>query len=152
MAMSTAISTGNTILQKAFLEGVDITPMKLQKLVYCLYKAMYKRTKHPLFDERFEAWKYGPVLPSIYDAFKQYGSNAIRDYARDYEGRIFVIDEESSNEFRECLNETWAKYKGYDGLVLSAFTHKSDTAWRKAIDARRTYLDDQDIDMEEDFV
>lgn len=149
--MADTINVGNTILQRAFIENVDITPMKLQKLLYCLYKEYYKRTKRPLFGERFEAWKYGPVLPSIYAAFKQYGSNSIKNYARDASGKIYVVDMNSSIDFWNSFYKVWELYKNVDGIVLSSYTHRADSAWRKAIDARRPYLLDQDIEEERDF-
>ena len=75
--MVSALNVGNSILQRGFKENIDITPMKLQKLIYLVYKRYYQETGKALFSERFEVWKYGPVLTSVYDEFKKYKSNAI---------------------------------------------------------------------------
>ena len=149
--MITALNVGNNILKRAFAENIDITPMKLQKLIYCVYKEYYKKTQRALFDERFEAWKYGPVLRSVYDSFKYCGANAIKKYHTDSKGEAFCVSEVNSSIFLESLDKVWKKYKNYDGLVLSAFTHAPNTAWRKAIDSKRAYLKDEDILQEEDF-
>lgn len=60
--MVTALNIANAILYKGFNEGVDLTPMKLQRLLYLTYKEFYKRTNTLLFDEKFEVWKYGAVV------------------------------------------------------------------------------------------
>ncbi|MCI6124674.1 MAG: DUF4065 domain-containing protein [Enterocloster clostridioformis] len=150
--MVNALIIGNTILDRAFKEDKDITPMKLQKLIFCLYKEYYKSTGRALFDERFEAWKYGPVLRSVYDEFKSSGSNSIKRFSISDDGKVYVADTSSSPLFREAFDKVWENYSDYDGIVLSSFTHKSNTAWRKAIDKRKIYLDDNDIAGEEDYI
>lgn len=150
--MVNALIVGNSILDRAKKENKDITPMKLQKLIYCLYKEYYKKTGRALFDERFEAWKYGPVLRSVYDAFKKYGSNAIKDFSVSADGNVYVVNQESSLGFKNAFDRVWTLYSDYDGIVLSSFTHKLDSAWRKAIDRRSIYLLDTDIALEDDYV
>lgn len=43
-----------------------ISNLKLQKLLYFSWLEYYRRNGTPLFEEEFEAWKYGPVVPSVY--------------------------------------------------------------------------------------
>ena len=57
--MVSALNVGNNILKRGFSENIDITPMKLQKLIYLVYKKYYQDTKKVLFSEPFEVWKYG---------------------------------------------------------------------------------------------
>ena len=38
--MITALDVANTFLERANKEKIDITPMKLQKLIYLLYNSM----------------------------------------------------------------------------------------------------------------
>jgi uncharacterized phage-associated protein len=52
--------------------GDVLTNLKLQKLLYyaqAWYLALHQK---PLFDEDFEAWVHGPVLPSQYRRFKEF--------------------------------------------------------------------------------
>lgn len=149
--MLTALTVGNTILNRAFVEDIDITPMKLQRLLYFLYKDYYKKTNRTLFDERFETWKFGPVLPSVYQEFKDRGANSIKRYAANDDGKVYTVDEDSSPIFKNSLNTVWSKYKNFDGTVLSSLTHRQNTAWRKAVDAGENYLSDLDIKQDEDF-
>ncbi|WP_304649351.1 Panacea domain-containing protein [uncultured Duncaniella sp.] len=54
-----------------------ISNMKLQKLLY--YEQGYHLAyfDEPLFDEEIEAWKFGPVVPQIYDKYKIYHDSPI---------------------------------------------------------------------------
>ena len=84
--MVTALNVANNVLERGFSEDIDITPMKLQKLVYLIYKKYYQDTDKILFQDRFEVWKYGPVVRSIYDEFKEFGGNAIKRYSKEKNG------------------------------------------------------------------
>lgn len=44
----------------------EITPLKLQKLVYYTQAWSLVRDGQPMFAEQFEAWRYGPVVPELY--------------------------------------------------------------------------------------
>lgn len=144
--MVTALNVGNNILVRAFDENIDITPMKLQKMIYFVYRDYLRIAKKALFNERFETWKYGPVVRSVYDQYKKYGANAIKDYAYAPEGKYYyTVNEESSPIFKKVIDSVWGKYKNYDGTYLSAMTHKVGTAWRKAYEAKKPYLSDDDI-------
>ena len=59
----------NFFLRKSWKEGSDITVMKLIKILWFAYGFWLALTKKRLFDEQFEAWRYGPVVPSIYHEF-----------------------------------------------------------------------------------
>lgn len=150
--MVSALTVANTILDRAQRDRIDMTPMKLQKMTYIVYKEYLKRTGRPLFPERFEVWKYGPVLRDVYDAFKSYGANAIRNLFKDCDGNIYVVDEDSSPVFKEILDSVWRRYKLYDGIRLSEMTHKKDTAWYKAAKSNQVFLADEDIRNEEAFI
>lgn len=150
--MITALNVANTILERAFKEDIDVTPMKLQKLVYIVYKEYLKKTNKSLFSERFEVWKYGPVISSMYDIFKKNKSNAIKEFGAETDGTVWVVDMSSSGNFRIVLDDVWDKYKYIDGIRLSEMTHRKDTAWRKALMAGKPFLSDDDIKGEESFV
>lgn len=144
--MVSALIVGNNFLQRGFKEDIDITPMKLQKLVYFTYRDYLKSAGTPLFSERFEAWRYGPVVSSIYDRYKNYGSNAIRQYATENDGQtILTVNEATSPVFYGVIENVWNHCKSFDGIYLSSLTHQSGTAWSKAIDNGLPYLSDDDI-------
>ena len=50
--------------------GRQIDEMKLHKLLYLTQREAIIETGEPLFEDQFEAWKYGPVLYSVHKAFQ----------------------------------------------------------------------------------
>ncbi len=147
--MIDAITVANTILKRGKQEDIPITPMKLQKIVYFIYRDYLQQTGQPLFSERFEPWDYGPVIRDIYDAFKKYGRNHIKKYAVSRDGKTaYVVNEKTSPKLSEIIDIVWAKCKYQDGISLSKRTHEEGGAWRKAYLNSYPYLLDEDIKEE----
>jgi uncharacterized phage-associated protein len=118
--------------------------MKLQKMLYFLYRDYLKQTKDPLFTERFSAWKYGPVLESVYYTFKDYGSQGITNYGG-YPGPVYSVKEETDRTLKELLDNLWNKCRPYNGIYLSQLTHKPECAWYKAWTNKQMFLQDEEI-------
>ena len=57
--------------------GHALTPMKLQKLVYFSHGWHLAMLNSALIDENVEAWAFGPVIPSLYHEFKEFGNSPI---------------------------------------------------------------------------
>ena len=49
---------------------LDVTPLKLQKLLYYTQAVCLVKYNKPAFDDEIEAWEYGPVIRKIYDKYK----------------------------------------------------------------------------------
>ena len=143
--MITALNVANNILFRAFNEKCDTTPMKLQKLLYFVYKTYLQKTETALFSDRIEAWKYGPVIAVVHNEFKAYKAKRIKKFHRSVDGSIWAVDEDSDEDFYHSINYVWGTYKDYNGISLSILTHKPGTAWRKAYEAGELYLNDLDI-------
>lgn len=141
-------TVANTFLLLGFEEHIGISPMKLQKLTYFLYKEYLKSTNMPLFSEPFEKWKYGPVLPSLYYEFSSFGASSINRLARNAKGQAEIIDLERTTALTNAVKKVWEIYKNYSAVELSALTHKKDTAWDKAENYK---LSDKDIKNEREL-
>ena len=76
-----------------------------------------------MIDENPEAWKYGPVIPSLYHRYKHYKNQEIRPV-----GPPRRFDD---NELNKYLDFIWEKYGDLTGLQLSDKTHEIDTPWFK---------------------
>lgn len=98
-----------------------LTNLKLQKLAYYaqgFYGAIYDT---PLFDEPIEAWTHGPVVPSLYHAYKQYGSSPI-DAPIDFQSSDLNDDEMG------LLQEVYDIYGQFSAWRLRDMTH-AESPW-----------------------
>jgi len=119
----------NNILQRALEEHIDVTPMKLQKLLYFVSCEYIKKTNTPLFREEFEVWKYGPVLPSVYSVFSSYGKEPILSYAKDAKGISYIVDEDEAPALKASIETIWQTFKNWNAVALSQITHREGSAW-----------------------
>ncbi|GGB41909.1 hypothetical protein GCM10011409_19320 [Lentibacillus populi] len=132
-----------------FLSKDSMSPKKLQKLLYYAYSWTLalqnedvENLENKLFDNNFEAWVHGPVLPSVYHDFKTFGYH---DIARLEDYKI-KFDE----DIEDILNQVWDEYGDYNGNQLESITHQEEP-WKKArgdcspIERCNTLISDEDI-------
>lgn len=93
-----------------------ISPMKLQKLLYYAQGFALAILGRPLFQEDFEAWQYGPVIPSVYHRYKELGNKAIPKV--DLESFDHYTQEE-----KRLLNDVYTAFGQYSAWALSDMTH-----------------------------
>jgi uncharacterized phage-associated protein len=96
--------------------------MRLLKLVYISHGWMLALYDKPLFQESAEAWPYGPVVPSVYHAYKRFRGNVIS-------GTPTAEPQGFSSDERNLMGQVWEAYKPYTALQLSALTHQPNTPW-----------------------
>lgn len=134
----------NCFLQRDFEDGcATITPMKLQKLVYCLHGWHLAIEDEPAIDGQFEAWPYGPVEEELYHIFKSYGGNPIKSYATSWindEKKAFVVPN-SNHRFYEIVDFVAKKYMKFSATELSAMTHEPGTPWSITRGRRKSEID-----------
>lgn len=149
--MINPLYVANTILLKAHEENIDISPMKLQKLIYIFYKKNLQNNNEKLFNDKFEVWKYGPVLSSVYEYFKPFRSKPITNYFMDTDNTFTTLDLSSNKNVKNAFDDMWKVYKHFDGVYLSMLTHLEGTAWDKAKNQNKDFLEDNDIIQEFDY-
>jgi uncharacterized phage-associated protein len=128
-------------------EKISLSPMKLQKLIYFTYRDYLKGSGNKLFSERISAWRYGPVVESVYNHFKPFEAQSINKFYRNGIGDVLKLSE-SSEIFGSVIKSVWEKYRGFSGIELSKITHRKGTAWHKAWLNDDDYLNDEDIKNE----
>jgi uncharacterized phage-associated protein len=130
--MKSAINIANYFLKKSFEDGIDMTPMKLIKLVYIAHGWHLGLFDSELISEPTEAWKYGPVVSSVYRMFKKYKTERISsiDFPNEkYKGEYYdLLKDVNTSAF---LDKIWDVYKSYSGGQLSDLTHQANTPWSK---------------------
>jgi len=126
--METPLAIANYFIKKSQDTGVELSPMKLVKLIYLSHAWYLAITNEPLLPESVEAWKYGPVVPSIYHLFKKYGNEQITQMEMDY--ACMTYPEVTNKEVISLLDAIWELYAlNYSGLQLSTLTHEKDSPW-----------------------
>ncbi|MCR9171743.1 MAG: DUF4065 domain-containing protein [bacterium] len=99
-----------------------ISPMKLIKLVYISHAWYLGLSGNALIDENPEAWKYGPVIPTLYHKYKNYGNRNI-----DYINVKSILDKEAPiGAFLEAI---WNQYGHFSAVELSSKTHEPGSPW-----------------------
>jgi uncharacterized phage-associated protein len=75
--MHDALTVAWRMLQVAKAKGIQMSNLKLQKLIYIAHGYLLGWKGQPLVSEEIEAWNYGPVVNSIYHQFKNFGDSLI---------------------------------------------------------------------------
>jgi uncharacterized phage-associated protein len=75
----------NAVLDRAEASGRQITNLDLQKIVYFLHGHFLRKHGIPLVASEFEAWPYGPVHKTLYDAFRSYNDTSIEGRADSFD-------------------------------------------------------------------
>jgi len=140
--MYNPIYVSNNFLIRSFKQRTPITSMKIQKMLYFLYKDYLQEIGVSLFSERFSTWKYGPVLESVYYTYKEYGGNSITNYGGN---PVYCLKEDSDPVLKHYIEKTWSNSRPYNGIYLSQLTHKTESAWYKAWVNNYPFLLDEDI-------
>lgn len=104
-------------IAKYFINELHPEPLKLQKLLYFAQGFSYAFYDKELFDDDFEAWVHGPVIPSIYHEYKSYEYNPIN---LDYNLKEFDRD---TIDLLEYIKKNYAKY---DAKYLEEITHREE--------------------------
>jgi uncharacterized phage-associated protein len=119
-------TVANYFLDLAGRDGVPIDPLKLQKLIYLAHGWSLVLLRRPLIKESFEAWNYGPVVPSLYKAFQKFGASPITEHAPEVSMEShYGLD----NQTKSLLDAVWETYKKLNAIQLSMLTHEPGYAW-----------------------
>lgn len=121
-----------------------LTLLRLVKLVYIAHGFMLAVCDRGLLDPRFdrvEAWKYGPVIPSVYMSFRHNGANTIDkkesvmvgfldDYGVKFETpELSTAEDKDKEDIQGCLDFVWNRYIDFTAGDLVEITHQSGTPW-----------------------
>ena len=132
-----ALSVANYFIELAARDHKPIHLLGLVKRVYIAHGFALALLGRGLLDERFdrvEAWKYGPVIPSVYHSFKQYRKNSITEPTvmlhQDVFGVFdFIIPKLTDEKEKNIVEMVWKRYLNYTDSQLVALTHRDGTPW-----------------------
>lgn len=112
----------NRFLELAADRGGTLTPMQVLKLVYIAHGWMLGLYGRPLIKDEVQAWQYGPVIPRLYDAMRQFRSNPVK-------GPLHAPNQPLSREEASIVEQVYDRYGHLTGPGLSRLTHQSGSPW-----------------------
>lgn len=136
------------IKQDRKLEGIDVakyilsktkcTQLKLQKLVYLCFADYLCSTGKELFTDAIYAFKYGPVVDTVYEKYKKYGYKPIEDEKENINSSVPEMPAKSRILFAEdgtekiiSIDTTLKEYGHLTAGQLVDLTHRESTPWSK---------------------
>lgn len=136
--MNNALSIANHFIQLAKDENMDITQLGLMKRVYIAYGFCLAMLNKSVFDDRFdrvEAWRYGPVVPSVYNSFKHYKNRPIEEqtvimeWCEKEQKANYITPKLNDKEVMDVVGFVWDRYKNLSDSSLVTITHKAGSPW-----------------------
>ena len=120
--MYKAIQIARWFVEWASAESADLSNLKLQKLLYYAQGWNLAKRGTPLFEEEIQAWSHGPVVPTVYRAFRDFGSG---DITLDGDFDWDSVDPETT----QLLADVWSTYGVFGAWQLRNMTH-DEPPWR----------------------
>ncbi len=132
--MQNVLDIAKYIVYKHWKDGIIISNLRLQKILYYVQGYATKRCNEAAFGEAIYRWPYGPVVPEAYFAYNKYRSQSIPepydvDMQRAFEqlrrdpAVISVIDSVVQQSYQ------------YSSTELVGMTHM-ELPWQSAEDSR----------------
>ncbi|MDK0719587.1 DUF4065 domain-containing protein [Clostridium perfringens] len=102
---------------------LEISNLKLQKLLYYAQGVYLAITNKPLFSEDILAWKHGPVIKEVYNNFCGNGANIIEYNPKDKDREV-ITKIESDENARDTLEFVAEEFGQYTAWKLRNMTHE----------------------------
>ncbi len=143
MEIQTALSVANFFIEQKNNDNVDV--LKLNKIVYIALGFSLALKDFDLFKDEVQAWKMGPVVPSVYHSFKDKKYNVLTTPAEiDGEELVPKITKEDE-EIYSLLTTVWNIYRDKNGKTIMGHTHTDGTPWSVCYDGSRHKVIDRDL-------
>jgi uncharacterized phage-associated protein len=136
-------SIANLMLDEGNRIGHRITNLALQKLLYFAHGIFLMEQKRPLVLGHFEAWQFGPVHPTAYQAFKAAGEQPITfralrtDIVTGQRAEISSPDDPIVHRHVERIMQSYGRMT--PGRLVD-ISHAKGAPWHFIVDKARTSL------------
>ena len=134
--MYSSIRIADEFLRLAKESGCkDMSPMKLIKLVYLAHGISLAYSGEPLIYDAVEAWRYGPVIPTLYHQVMEYGSKPVKSInsAGNAEFRCAHLGCELDEWAIRCIEVAFESLGNRTAASLCALTHELGSPWDQTI-------------------
>ena len=123
-----ALDVARYIIEYCKDEGYIVSNLKLQKILYFVQAEFLVKKDEVCFDEKIEAWDFGPVVPKVYQEYKVFGSTNIITRNKKH---IFIESKD-----RNMINSIVDVCAKHSATELVDITH-NQTPWIESYDRFR---------------
>lgn len=132
--MANAYELANYLVYLTHDSFEDLTNMKINKLLYFAQGHCLQKTGRPLFPDKIEAWRHGPIIEAVYQAYRKYGDSPISEY------NPAILDQVSTAE-KDLLFDIAREYGRYTASALRNLTHVVDGPWYSVYDPDSAHVE-----------
>ncbi|WP_085032293.1 Panacea domain-containing protein [Ensifer aridi] len=123
--MYDARQIANWFVNRAAQDRRTLSIMQLLKLVYISHGWHLEMRRSPLIMNKIEAWKYGPVIPDVYNAFRRQGVTPTAP--------VPALGPQVAPHDAHLLEQIYSGYGKLPAMTLSDLTHEPGGPWDTAI-------------------
>ena len=124
-------------IAKYIVSQIKCTHLSLEKLVYLSYADYLCDYEDKLFNDKIFAFKYGPVVSSVYEYFKNsgYGEITLEDDKQCISNieklpiKTRILFANDGLKKIQSIDKTIKKYKEYSAKELVEITHRDGSPW-----------------------
>lgn len=128
-----AIDVAQYLIRKCTLDGVPISNLQLQKILYYVQVYFLKKENRALFEDDIEAWALGPVVRDVYTRYCGYGSAEIYETddpsieftEKEMEIMDSIVEEKRSIKTWDLVNATHELGKPWDIVYKNGIGNKN---------------------------
>lgn len=112
--------------------GFEISNLKLQKLLYFIQAIFLNEFNRACFEDRIEAWSFGPVVPTVYHNYKMFGASNIPIEVFNRNSLSNIFTDISSFRFplsigdKATIDDIVHSFSRYTASELVDITHHQD--------------------------
>lgn len=111
----------NWFVRRAKEDGRSFSIMSLLKLAYIAHGWRLEMTGAPLFNNKIEAWQYGPVVRDVYNSFRKQGVTVTSE--------VPSVSAELEADVVSLLEQVYTNYGNLSAFQLSDITHVVGGPW-----------------------
>lgn len=127
--MYDAITVAEYLIKYSTIKGTPVSNLRLQKVLYFIQAEFMVSKGSPCFGDRIEAWDLGPVVPTVYRAYKVFGASSIPVDNNVNAGSLVAGDDS------EIINGIVDQCNKFSTSALVEITHNQEP-WVKAHNSR----------------
>ena len=127
-----ARTVANWFVARARKDGSELTIMAILKLIYIAHGWHLEIYDLPLFKNRIEAWRFGPVVRDVYKSFRKQGEQITEEF------RV-KDDHEIGERQGKFLESVYSVYGDMGAYQLSRLTHVRGGPWDLATEVYGHY-------------